>query len=85
MVSFLSSTLIYSFPVCPHKVKMLSVADSMNTAVTGLQLVLVSIFQMVKNIAVVMKSFFFFIFHYSQTWFLPQIFACFKPVILRML
>lgn len=58
MVSFLSSTLIYSFPVCPHKVKMLSVADSMNTAVTGLQLVLVSIFQMVKNIAVVMKSFF---------------------------
>lgn len=59
MVSFLSSTLIYSFPVCPHKVKMLSVADSMNTAVTGLQLVLVSIFQMVKNIAVVMKSFFF--------------------------
>lgn len=63
MVSVLSSTLIYSFPVCPHKVKMFSVADSMNTAVTGLQLVLVSIFQTVKNIAVVIKSFFFSTIH----------------------
>lgn len=61
MVSFLSSLLICSFPVSPHKVKMLSVADSMNTPITGLQLVLVSIFQTVKNIAVAIKSFFFLI------------------------